>query len=193
MRKPISEDIQWIIIRLSTAMSPEDVAMYTDVSQRKVNDVISFFNKYDTVPHTYSWSLWDDDDQVSLCLSLRSTGFSQLATTSTSSGLCNLEADLYFNELRQDLELQTGTISCSSQPQMMPPLGFPPMMGAPFYPGWFINPWSIPQGMVGHGGFKVNNGMMSSPTFAAYDMLLFTTDCRSKSSSWCTIRSHTNA
>ena len=49
MGEPISEEIQWIIVRLSTAMSLEDVAMYTGVSQRKVNDVMSTFNKYGTV------------------------------------------------------------------------------------------------------------------------------------------------
>jgi hypothetical protein len=36
------------------------------------------------------------------------------------------------------------------QPQMMPPMGFPPMMGANFYPSPFMNPWSMmgqgPQG-----------------------------------------------
>jgi hypothetical protein len=73
MGKPISEEIQWIIIRLSVAMPWEDIAMYTGVSQRKVNDVISTFNKDGSVkvytrqkPHTYS-SLCDEDVQVSTC------------------------------------------------------------------------------------------------------------------------------
>jgi DNA-binding transcriptional regulator LsrR (DeoR family) len=73
MGKPLSEEIQWVIIRLSSAMSREDVAMYTGVSQRKVNAVMSTFNKDGTVkvytrqkPHTYS-SLCEDDIQVSLC------------------------------------------------------------------------------------------------------------------------------
>jgi DNA-binding transcriptional regulator LsrR (DeoR family) len=73
MEKPISEEIQWIIVRLSTAMSREDIAMYTGVSRRKVDDVMSTFDKNGTVevytrpkPLTYS-SLCDDDVQVSLC------------------------------------------------------------------------------------------------------------------------------
>jgi DNA-binding transcriptional regulator LsrR (DeoR family) len=73
MGKPISEEVQWIIIRLSASMSQEDIAMYTGVSQRKIKDVLSTFNKDGTVkvytrqkPHTYS-SLCDDDVQVSLC------------------------------------------------------------------------------------------------------------------------------
>jgi DNA-binding transcriptional regulator LsrR (DeoR family) len=70
MGKAISEDIQWIIIRLSTAMSRENVAMYTGVSLRKINNILSTFNKSGTVkatirqrPHTYA-SLCDDDIQV---------------------------------------------------------------------------------------------------------------------------------
>jgi hypothetical protein len=70
MGKPISEDMQWTIIRLSTAMSREDIAMYTDVSLRKVNDVLSTFNKEGTVKvytrqklDTYS-SLSEEDVQV---------------------------------------------------------------------------------------------------------------------------------
>jgi hypothetical protein len=84
--KPIPEEIQWIIIRLSTAMSWEDIAMYTGVSQRKVNDVMSTFNKEGTVkvyarqkPHTYS-SLCEDDVQVSLCC-LCAPQFSQARDT----------------------------------------------------------------------------------------------------------------
>jgi DNA-binding transcriptional regulator LsrR (DeoR family) len=73
MGKPLYEEIQWIIICLSSAMSQEDVAMYTGVSQHKVNVMMSTFNKDGTVkvytcqkPHTYL-SLCEDDIQVSLC------------------------------------------------------------------------------------------------------------------------------
>ena len=52
-------------------MSREDIAMYTGVSQRNVNDVLSTFNKDGTVKvytrqkrHIYS-SLCDEDVQVS--------------------------------------------------------------------------------------------------------------------------------
>jgi hypothetical protein len=72
MGKSISEEIQWIIIRLSTAMSREDIAMYTGVSQRKIDTVLSIFNKYGSVkttirqgPYTYS-SFCDDDIRVCL-------------------------------------------------------------------------------------------------------------------------------
>ncbi|KAI0284575.1 hypothetical protein BGY98DRAFT_523620 [Russula aff. rugulosa BPL654] len=88
MGEPISEEIQWIIVRLSTAMSPEDVAMYTGVGQRKVNDVMSTFNKYGTVK-VYTHQEPDDDIQ---------------------HVFQTLEAppDLYLDELRQDLEFKTG-------------------------------------------------------------------------------------
>jgi DNA-binding transcriptional regulator LsrR (DeoR family) len=72
MVKPIFEEVQWIILRLSTAMSREDIAMYTDVSERKINDVLSTFNKEGTVkvytrPKRSTYSLCDDDIQVSSC------------------------------------------------------------------------------------------------------------------------------
>ena len=38
-----------IIIRLSAILSREDIATYTNVSLRKVNDVLSTFNKEGTV------------------------------------------------------------------------------------------------------------------------------------------------
>ncbi len=73
MVKPIPEQVQWIIICLSTAMSWEDIAMYTGVSERKINDVLSTFNKEGTVKvhtrqkrSTYS-SLCDANIQVSSC------------------------------------------------------------------------------------------------------------------------------
>ena len=56
------------------------------------------------------------------------------------------------------------------QQQMMPlpglSMGFPPMMGAPFYPSGFMNPWSIQQ-VTGQASqelaeFGVNNGMSTT-------------------------------
>ena len=59
----------------------------------------------------------------------------------------------------------------------MPPMGFPPMMGTPFYPGGFMNPWPVQQAMMGPSqglvGFGANSGMSSPLLFAAYDMLPF--------------------
>jgi transposase len=115
MGKPIPEEIQWIIIRLSTAMSREDIAMYTGVSLRKVNDVMSTFNKEGTVkvytrqkPHTYS-ILCENDVQVSSrCLCTQQ--LSQASDTVIQHLFRTLQTspDLYLDELRQDVELQTG-------------------------------------------------------------------------------------
>ena len=39
--KPISEDIQWIVICLGAALSPKDVAMYTNISECKVKAILA--------------------------------------------------------------------------------------------------------------------------------------------------------
>ena len=119
MGKAISEEIQWIIIHLSVTMSREDIAMYTGVSQRKVDDVISTFNKEGTAkvythqkPHTYA-SLCDEDIQVSSFYPYAQ----QLLKPAMQHLLRTLEAtpDLFLDELCQDLELQTGkSVSAST-------------------------------------------------------------------------------
>ena len=43
--KRVSEETQWIIVHLSTAMSAVDVAMYTDLSERKVKDILAHFKQ----------------------------------------------------------------------------------------------------------------------------------------------------
>jgi transposase len=110
--KPISEEVQWIIIRLSAILSREDIATYTNVSLRKVNDVLSTFNKEGTVkvytrqkPDTYS-SLSEEDIRVGSCY-LCTQRFFNLATQHLLRTM-NESPDLYLDELCQDLELHTG-------------------------------------------------------------------------------------
>jgi len=43
--KPVSEDVQWIVVRLGTAMSADDIAMYADLSERKVKDILAHFKQ----------------------------------------------------------------------------------------------------------------------------------------------------
>ena len=43
--KAISEAVRWIIIWLSTAMSPEDIAMYTDLSLCSVKTILTYFRR----------------------------------------------------------------------------------------------------------------------------------------------------
>ena len=68
--KAVTEAIQWIIIRLSAILSPVDIAAYTDISERKVRDILGYFNRNGDVKipvrerariHT---SLRDEDIQV---------------------------------------------------------------------------------------------------------------------------------
>ena len=41
--KPVSEEVQWIVVCLGTAMSTNDIAMYVDLSECKVKDVLAYF------------------------------------------------------------------------------------------------------------------------------------------------------
>ena len=41
--KAIPELVHWIIIRLGTTMSEDDIAMYTDVSVRSVRRILTYF------------------------------------------------------------------------------------------------------------------------------------------------------
>ena len=43
--KAVIEAIQWIVVRLSGFMSPVDIAAYTDLSECKVRDILSYFNQ----------------------------------------------------------------------------------------------------------------------------------------------------
>lgn len=43
--KATPEVVHWIVIRLSTIMSVEEISMYTDVGVRKVNDIIAYFKQ----------------------------------------------------------------------------------------------------------------------------------------------------
>jgi hypothetical protein len=67
---PVSEDIQWTIIRLSAVMSPPEISGYTDTSDRKVRDVLAHFKKTGGVKSskrempTIHRSLQEEDIQV---------------------------------------------------------------------------------------------------------------------------------
>lgn len=70
--KPISEDIQWIVVRLGAALSPEDIAMYTNISERKVKAILAHHRRTGEVnipkrekPSLYR-KLQEEDIQVPL-------------------------------------------------------------------------------------------------------------------------------
>lgn len=41
----VPESIQWTIIRLSATMPSHEISGYTDISDRKIRDIIAHFNK----------------------------------------------------------------------------------------------------------------------------------------------------
>ena len=43
--KAIPDAVRWIIIRLSTTMTGDDISMYTDVSTRSVRKIIAHFKQ----------------------------------------------------------------------------------------------------------------------------------------------------
>jgi hypothetical protein len=47
--KVIPEVVHWIIIRLATTMSAEEISMYTDVGMCKVNQILSHFKETGSV------------------------------------------------------------------------------------------------------------------------------------------------
>ena len=47
--KPISEDIQWIVVHLGAAFSSDDVAMYTNISERKVRVILAHHKRTGSV------------------------------------------------------------------------------------------------------------------------------------------------
>lgn len=71
--KTVIEDVQWIVIRLSAMMAPSDIAVFTDLSEWKVKDIIRYFAQTEGVkipvcerPRLQK-SLRDEDIQVSKC------------------------------------------------------------------------------------------------------------------------------
>ena len=44
--KAISEEIQWIVIRMAAMMSEKDISMYTQISTRKVRQIVSYFKSH---------------------------------------------------------------------------------------------------------------------------------------------------
>ena len=68
--QPVSEPIQWTIIRLSATMTSDEISGYTDISDRKVRDILAHFKKTGGIKSskretpTLLKSLQDEDIQV---------------------------------------------------------------------------------------------------------------------------------
>ena len=67
---PVSEAIQWTIIRLSIATPSHEISGYTDISDRKVRDILAHFKKTGDIKSskretpTLHKSLQEEDIQV---------------------------------------------------------------------------------------------------------------------------------
>jgi hypothetical protein len=76
--KATPDVVRWIIIRLSTIMSAEEISMYTDVGVRTVNEILAYFKQTGSIkPSRRSERqihrlLCNYDIEV--CISLLSTG-----------------------------------------------------------------------------------------------------------------------
>jgi hypothetical protein len=66
----VSEAIQWTVIRLSATMPSHEISGYTDISDRKIRDIIAYFKTTGGVKGskreqpTLHKSLQDEDIQV---------------------------------------------------------------------------------------------------------------------------------
>ena len=66
----VPESIQWIIIRLSATMPAHEISGYTDISDRKVRDILAHFKNTGSIivskreKATLHKSLQDEDIQV---------------------------------------------------------------------------------------------------------------------------------
>jgi hypothetical protein len=47
--KAVSEEVQWVVVRMAATMSVEDISMYTQISPRKVRGIMYYFNAHGTV------------------------------------------------------------------------------------------------------------------------------------------------
>ena len=76
--KATPEVVHWIIIRLGTIMSAEEISMYTDVGVRKVNEILTYFKQTGSIKlsrrseRQIHRTLCDYDIEV--CMSLLSKG-----------------------------------------------------------------------------------------------------------------------
>ncbi|KAK2460232.1 hypothetical protein APHAL10511_007748 [Amanita phalloides] len=48
--KAVSEDVQWIVVRLATKMKPDEISMYTGISVRSIERILAYFQSNRDVP-----------------------------------------------------------------------------------------------------------------------------------------------
>jgi hypothetical protein len=112
--KAIPEVVQWIIIRLSTMFSAEEISMYTDVGTRKVSGIIAHFNRTGDIilscrsKRQVHKTLCDYDIEVCSTLPLPMALLTDHCYTQHLLATLSHTPDLYLEELRQDLVQRCG-------------------------------------------------------------------------------------
>ena len=116
--QPVSEDIQWTIIRLSAMMPSHEISGYTDISDHKIRDILSHFKKTGDIKSskcgmpTLHRSLQEEDIQVWLTLNfllILTCDIKHIHNTLSTA------PDLYLDELRLELQGRLGvTVSLST-------------------------------------------------------------------------------
>ena len=110
--KPISEDVQWIIVRLGAAFLPEEISMYTNVSECKVRAILTHHKRTRGVdiakrerPNLYQ-KLQDEDIKVCSSLFYLPCWFSH--TSQHLWTILSSTLDVYLDELCLELEEKHG-------------------------------------------------------------------------------------
>jgi hypothetical protein len=70
--RPISWDIQWVVVRMSRTVPLQEIAVYTDISIRSIERILAHFRKFGSVitpntavrqgPHAMN------DDEIEVCI-----------------------------------------------------------------------------------------------------------------------------
>jgi predicted methyltransferase len=76
--KTLAPEVRWIIVRLSTFLSKDDIAIYTDIPLRSIERILQYYHDHGTVKDDDKRAqvterkthLRDVDIQVSLCSNL---------------------------------------------------------------------------------------------------------------------------
>ena len=117
--KPISEDIQWIVVCLGAAFSSDDVAMYTNISERKVRAILAHHKRTGSVdapkcgrPNLYR-KLSEED--IKVCLSYHAVFTApNHFTPKHLYGTLSSMPDVYLDELQQELKEKHGVSVATS-------------------------------------------------------------------------------
>ena len=111
--KAVSEAIQWTVICLSATMPSHETSGYTDISDRKIRDIIAYFRTTGGIKcskreqPTIHKSLQDEDIQVYSNFEL--LGYANLAIKHLFNTL-NSTPDLYLDELWLELQEKFGVL-----------------------------------------------------------------------------------